>query len=935
MKPFSVLNYCRVLEITFVIYTSAALLSPKSYASGETEINHLNEVTHLEMQDIAPADYQLKRTGERLELSVEALTEGEKKKLIIYSDRFIKKIEIQKNTSLSKDIITFYLADKELEVFDYLTDSPSSLSLDFFAKDETKEADAEYEMAQRLIKKTVVKKAEGSNAKSKTPSRDLASAEFIQTIGHVTITGDTADVKNQAKSEDEKNQKKKEVNAELLRIIRLAKQDADDILKFNTDKLHFSKDSLIEGKNKIYIKYPVLLNEHKYISEVLQKDIKYEIKEQKDEVGKDFSKVRKFYTAGDFRNFLKSKKIFQKRHPNSKFEEMIVYMEADAYLELYKNEKEKVFFNRALKIYDSLLSKYPNSQISERTLLLAAYLRLKDQQYFEASRNLKLYTQRYEKSPLRENIELILAQSLVRLHEYGDAKKIYAGLFKSDNQEIQSAAYYEYGNIYFEEKDYLSAITSYETALKLYPNDDKNYENIYFNLGETEFLVGNYKASLNFLRKFIEQHPQHEYASYAWTRMGEIFELSEVDQKIWKGYYNESHFRFHNHLGGAVAKINLLYHQAIADHKKFDYLIDQIKKFEDQIPLKQSNEYLAFKVSDAFYEIGRYKESTQTLMDKFKTGHMPEHAEKFHKRIGRGLAAQLRSAVDGKQIVLGLKIFDEIDPLWLKKSERFDFSFYKGELFREANMCQRAQNQYEIYLSEYEKIPKKDELDKSQRLPYLSEVYLKSAICLHQLDQQSKTQDMLSKVDTNTLSPQELDHYNLLQADIATKNVNPDGALNFLAKIQNQNLSTLNRKIDILDSKGLNKEAVSAIDKFIEGNSLDEKDRFSLLRKKLSILEKTKDKKLPQFLQSFYEEFKTKNFDFDREKYILYGKLLDQKKMKDAEEVFSKIRGDSYWAKLAAEKKTSAQWGQKYQKFVDRIPAMQKSKESGDDKDAK
>lgn len=898
--------------------------------NAETEISHLNEVTHLEIQDISPSDYSLKRSGDKIELNVEALAEATSKKLLGYSDRFIKKIDVQKNSTLSKDIITLHLVDKDLEVFDYLTDAPSSLSLDIFAKEDGKSEDVEYEMTQKLVKKDKL-----ASKPEKKIERDLASSEFIKTIGHVTITGDTSDVKEHAQDELEKRQKKKEVNAELLRIIRLAKQDAGDILRFDTDKLNFSKDSLIEGKNKIYIKYPVLLNEHKYISEILQKNIIYDIKNESTLEGKDFQKVKKFYSAGDYRNFLKSKKIFQKRYAQTKYDEMITYMEADAYLELSNLEKEKVFFDRALKIYDSLLNKYPNSKISERTLLLTAYLRLKDERYFEASRNLKLYTQKYVNSPLRENVEIILAQSLVRLHEYADAKKIYNSLFKSENPEIQASAYYEYGNIFFEEKDYLSAITSYETALKMFPADDKNNENIYFNLGETQFLVGNYKASLNFLRKFISQHPQHSYASYAWTRMGEIFELSEVDPKIWKGYYNESHFRFHDQLGGAVAKINLLYHQAIADKKKFNYLIEQMKSYENKIPLKQANEFLYFKVSDAYYEVGKYPESTETLIEKFKTGKIPDHIEKFHKRIGRGLAAQLRSAVESKQVVTGLKIFDDVDPLWFKKSQRFDFSFYKGELFRQANLCSKASREYEKYIADYEKVPKKDELDKSQRLPYLSEVYLRAATCSNQMAQDGKTKEYLAKVDESSLSSNERDDYYLLKVDLARKNNAPDEALALLASIQNKNVETLNLKIEMLNEKSLYAESLDSIDKFIDGNTIDEKSRFSLLKKKYEILETSKSKKAPAFLQSFYQEFKNKDFEFDREKYILYGSLLEQKKNKEAEEVYSKISTNSYWAKLATEKKNSAQWGQKYQKFVDRIPAMQKSKETPDVKNTK
>lgn len=926
----SVFNISRVLVFAVTILIIIVGSSSLSQAIESLEVNHLNEVTHLEIPDVTPADYVIKKTEDKIELTVEGLSSSVHQKLKNYSDRFIRKIEINKSSSLSKDIIVFYLSDKNLELFDYLTDSPATLSMDLFVKDDAEDIDAEFEMTQKLKKKAANKKTDLADTiqKLKETTRGPASAEFIKSIGHVTITGDTAEVKKQAEVEEAKAKKKKEVNKDLLRIMRLAKQDLDDILRFDTEKINFTKDSLIEGRNRIYLKFPVLLTQQNYIGEILQKNIKYDFKNSKDSTTQDFLKIRKLYTVGDHKNFLKAQKIFNKKNPNSKFEEMVHHMEAETYLALYKEEGEKSFFDKSLKIYDALLAKYPQSPVAERTLLLVAYLRLNDKSYFEAARNLKTYINNYPKSPLRENIELTLAQSLVRLHEYKDARAIYYNLFKSKSPEIKAHAYFEYGDVFFEEKDYEGAIKAYENALKTFPAEDKLHENVYFNLGETHFLLGNYKDSLNYLRKFITQHPQHDFASYAWTRMGEIFEMSEVGDKIWKGYFNEGHFRFQNKLGGAIAKINLLYHQALSSpDKKFSYIIDQIKAYESLIPLPQSNEYISFKISDVYYEKGDYEGAVKILIDYFKTGDVPHHADKFHRRIGRGLAADLRKNVAQNKITAGFKIFDDTDPLWFKKSERFDFSFYKAELFRLANLCSKATPDYDKYLKDYAEIKNKEELDRSQRLPYLSEVHLRKAQCLHSLAQYGNANEAVAKIESNSLSADLLDDYHFLKAQLLVKAEKADEALQNLNLIAKPSLDAVFLQVELLANSQKVDSAIQWIDKYIEQNSIPEKDRFSALRKKLSLLENHNEKKHAEFLTRFYSEFKDKKFDFDREKFLLYKKLIDQNKTKDAEDVLSRIQAESYWAKLAQETKNNGIWSQKYQKYVDRIPAMQSDKE--------
>ena len=123
------------------------------------------------------------------------------------------------------------------------------------------------------------------------------------------------------------------------------------------------------------------------------------------------------------------------------------------------------------------------------------------------------------------------------------------------------------------------------------------------------------------------------------------------------------------------------------------------------------------------------------------------------------------------------------------------------------------------------------------------------------------------------------------------------------------------------------KEAISSIDSFIEKNDKNEKQRFYLLKKKLEILESYDSKKFQDFLGRFYSEYKDKNYDIDREKYLFGKILLKSKKEKEAQDVLSKISKDSYWAKLASELEAEEQWNQKYQKYIERIPAMENNKE--------
>ena len=72
--------------------------------------------------------------------------------------------------------------------------------------------------------------------------------------------------------------------------------------------------------------------------------------------------------------------------------------------------------------------------------------------------------------------------------------------------------------------------------------------------------------------------------------------------------------------------------------------------------------------------------------------------------------------------------------------------------------------------------------------------------------------------------------------------------------------------------------------------------------------------------------FKTYKGDFDKEKYELGRVYAAEGNVKAASEVWATIPESSIWSKLAKESESDREWNQKYDKYIDRVPAMQNRK---------
>ncbi|MCC6137178.1 MAG: tetratricopeptide repeat protein [Bdellovibrionaceae bacterium] len=925
-----------------VLFLSMVLVHVFAHAAADTiVVNHINDVTHIEISGLGASDYQINKKEKTVVLKINQLGDEKLTTLKNYKDKHILGVDIQKSPALDQDIITLRLASGSIEMFDYLTDAPSSLSIDFYYDDEKEaklksqnaksgeEADQDEDgvafdptqpQKDNKKQKKVAQKIEENDYKHVPIERQLASGEFIKAVQLNTQLLSDLDqnkkIKSNLSDKEDKSEKK---------IRRY--YEAQNPLEFDAEKIKFPIDILIEARDKVFLRFPLLLNESEYLKNIISRSVSYEIEEQKDIESLDFVKAKKMFDKKDFKSFFKSKKIFNKKYPKSKYTEMISFMAADALLLTYEKEKSPELLSEALITYDSLVSKYPASSITERTYLLLGYIRMQEEKYLDAARSLKTYVELYKNSPLRENIKLILAQSLMRTKQYKDAGVIYDELSKTESADVREAAAFDTGDVFLEKKDYVNAIKYYSAAIDAYPQAVKKYDNIYFNLAEAQFMNEDYKDSLKSYRTFIEQHPQNKFSGYAWTRIGEILEIANKDEKTWRGFYNESIFRFNNEEGARIARIHLIRHDSVkAPESKLKIYIDELKALAKDIHLGYIEDFIAFKISDIYYSRGNFKESVDHLISFFKDSEIPLEAEKFHRRIGRSLAGLLNHEIEKGSADSGIQTLKKYDELWIKKSKLLSFNYIKGRIYGKAGMNALAEAYYLKYLNSVDNV---NFASTSEKLPSISSTYL--YLTRSQIDGNKVPTALvnLEKIKNEELSAEEKTEFFRLKRDIFVARNDYIGAEGHALQITDATKNDYLVLANIYSKQNQADKAVEVIDNYVNTFKPADGEKFEILKTKIDYLSKTTNTdKYKSYLKRFYGEFKNSKNNFDKEKYELGKLYMQEGNVKAAGDVLSKITQGSIWAKLASEYTEQKNWDEKYKKYIDRVPAM-KSKGEG------
>lgn len=297
-------------------WSVAAVDEGPSIPGIKLHVERVGNMTHFEFQGKKEWDYDLKKEGSVIHLTVPKLKMSSIEKIEDYKGLLIESIKVDHSVD-NKTKLQVQLIDKRVESFDYLTQDPSNLVVDFFVSDDS--LIDKIKAAKIAAKKPKKKKAKVAKNLPKS-LRNPAFAEFFEIQD---------DKENQEEIEKE--------NKEEFTLMPV--QDFDTLFDFGslvTQVDDALEAKVIEAKGNIYLRFPLLKLKNKHLQELQSFRPEYEIKRSFSDENKQARFLLKLFDQRSYASFIKAKQIYKKNFPISKYDEILSYIEADVWVELWK-----------------------------------------------------------------------------------------------------------------------------------------------------------------------------------------------------------------------------------------------------------------------------------------------------------------------------------------------------------------------------------------------------------------------------------------------------------------------------------------------------------------------------------------------------------------------------------------------------------------------
>ncbi len=915
----------KVLRITFQMIalgltgfgqSAAANLDPPPSLGVDAKIERVGGMTHFEFQGQKDWVYSLDKKENIIHLEVPKLNSKSIESFQEFSSLLVEKVELD-NEHPNKSKLLIHLSDQRIQNFDYLTQEPNSLIVDLFVENDSVLA----ELQERKKKAEQIAKAKSNkidNSQEKG-NRKPAFAEFV-----------TVDpIKKAPKKIEEKYE-----------LSLTPEYTISDLFDFgNVIGSSYNQEDLeakvIEAEGNIYLRFPILTLENKHLQELQSFHPEYEIRKSFSDENKQARFLLELFNQRSFASFVKAKKVFKNTFPQSKYDEILNYVEADTWVELWKMNKRPEYLSKAMNIYRMLIERYPDSKIAERTLINAGLLAHDVGEYFIATKMLRRYLKNYPYSPFNNHIKIYLADSLAHLNNYEGARIAFDQVIKSDEKGTVVEAQYRLGDVYFLKQSFRRAERAYDEALEKFPKYAKEFPNAIFNKAEAQFNLAEYPSSLKTYKEFFKKFPSHPYSAYALTRIGELVDLLNSDKRKAQGFFNESFFRFRNTVGGTIARMRSL-SQRFKDMKsqELQSSVEEIRSREKEVDLHQVDEFSAFMISDGYYERGDYLESANTLINYFQVNPKPVNIKKFEKRISRSIAGEVRQLLKKGDLVSALKIIESHQKSWLSKSRRMDVQYFRAKAYEKMNL-------YDEALESYGRIEKrmmglrgtKEEKERKvfEYYPSFDEIHLRQAVSHYQKGDKKQALSLLNKVkDISALGEESKTDFHFTLSRLSFEAKNYADALKTINLVQSETIIDPEKRekynvflSEVYEKNGKFDKAISILEKFYE-QFKGEQDQVYVLSRLFQLYRSKglKDKAI-NIGQTLLAEYSNK-YNLDKERYYLGELLFTQSRQSDAQKVWKDLTKKSMWSELAKNKQVSGGWQKETEKKINRIPAMAK-----------
>jgi len=926
-----------LVSLVFAPHANAAKISSLISDQGDT--------VHLELSGQQNWDYDLRRVEKAgksyLQLTVDAMDETSLKKIQSFKSDMVTGVTVDKSGPDGKYVINFQVPGDEVESFDYLTDQPSRLIVDFYvnAQNKVKPVADKEEKAKpaKDASETELSKKETKVAEIPAKGKTAIAKASKEGKGRKPATADVLVVKNDGPNSHDSTES------------RSGLFDGGDpnFERFSIKDYEIKEDAMLRSKEGYYIPYPMIRPENHYWERMKIASPIYEIAPKQTDENKQARLLLTLFENKRYAVYLKTEEWFQKKYPESEYNDLIDFMTADVYKNMWQDKEDPKYYEIAQVKYKQALQKHPKSPLVERTSLMLGNMALEKGDSMDA---LRLFNDHIEQGrggkpdALSNDLARIgTGISYLKLNRYQESSEIFVKLQKeSPYKEIKSEAAYREGDVYVQAKNYQKAVDTYRDAIKKYPEYQNEYPNAFYNQAEALFGMGNYRQSLDAYLDFMKKFPSHEHAAFAMTRMGELLDILGADKSRVIGAFLETYFRYGESNNAIIARLRLTSARMKGmKPKEADAATKEILSLVKKLDIPNIEQFGTLMISEGYTSRGEHEKAIDLLTRFYQQNPTTVDRDLVKRRIVGNITDEIREQVKSGNFIKALKAHSKYAENWLKNSDRIDTKFFLAEAFEMAGAQEEAEKHYRDVLNQVYAIKGSatdKELTATHRKPSEDELNLRLAVTAFQQKKLNQSYDYLRAIkNPETLSEDQQIERVRVAVDLLEKRGDLDSAVRYLTELLRTwkgqaglvaepylRLAQLEvrqgkpeaaieslKKIDVLmaDSKivpvnthakslemlgqlyldkGENKNAIAAFDKLL--NTYEEKRPLSSIRYKLGQI------------------------------YFKKGEV------QKAADVWSSLKNqkNQFWYNLAQEQLKNSEWRDDYQKYIQRIPAMSK-----------
>jgi tetratricopeptide (TPR) repeat protein len=917
-----------VLQILTMLKIASAQSTPVS-----AQLSFQNDTVHLELLGRESWDYDLKRVlvGNRalIQLEVPSLKSQSIEEVKKFSSQLIKSVKVLKGSTAGKDTLVFELAKKQIESFDYLTDEPSRLIVDFYNAPE----DPSAVTPSPSVEKTKLARD------SKKPKALVPDPAWQKSLETKTAERGPANEIWQVSKEGP-------LNVESSGAAHGLFDGADPgFERFSMKDYEVKEESIIRNRDRVYIPFPWHLETPKKWDEVTESGSVYHVHPSTTTENKNMRLLLKLFEKKRNHVFLQTKEWFNSSYPKSQYNELIDFMTADIQWRLYEQDKKASQFDKAMQAYKAAVRSFPKSPMAEKTSLMIPIRYFQKGDYLAAMRAFQQHVENQEivsSSPLSKDLaRLGLALTTMHLGRFDEATQLLNQLeSESSDLTVKQEAAYRRGDVDVLSRNFARAVESYSNAQKKYPQAENQFPNSFYNKSEAQFWLGNYRKSLDHFRDYIKRFPSDNFAPLALTRIGENMEILGADKSRSMGAYLETYFRYGETPYAIIARIRMTAaRMKNMKPKEAEIATQQILDLAKKVSFKDVDKLATILIAEGFSERAEFGKATDLLIGYFQKNPTMPDKEQFANRIVANINESIRESVEQGDFMQAFKIHQKYADNRLKGSNRLDTRYFLGRSFEMAGVPKESERYYREIVNRLQAIEgtsAEKEIKVFEHVPSREQLFLRLSQSQAKQGKLQIAYDSLRQVKAvEGLNEDEQIERVILSADLLTAKENFDSAKRFVLELlrtwrgEPDKMVQPYMKLAEIEEKMNQPEAALASLKKVDELMVDSKNVksdvvFKSLERRIEIAEKLKSTSdlisaTERMLELFEEDRSIASI-----RYKLGDVYFKRGQVKKAEEIWAGFKGanSDFWGRLAQEQIKNLGWRDDYKKYIERIPAM-------------